>query len=224
MPVKYKFELDALQQSETLLYEPDPFVPLFNLRIGTKFDDYMRGDLRAETFWALDGDDEIFSHGGNDSVFGGNGDDTVFAGFGNDRVDGDNGDDVIFGEQGDDRLNGGDGDDLISGGDGRDMIDGGAGEDLIDGGQGNDRLTGGSKADTFWFDHLNGWGKDTITDFEDGLDVISFEQNPELGPPIAFADLTITQLGTSTLVAYNGSYIYVNGTSAGQLAQDDFIF
>ncbi|WP_108883286.1 alkaline phosphatase [Anderseniella sp. Alg231-50] len=224
MPSGPKYQLDDYLISDTFDFkEFDPF-NLFNLKIGSKFDDYMSGDFTDEVFWGLSGDDEIHSRGGNDTIIGGEGDDTAFAGSGNDRVEGGDGDDTIFGESGDDDLDGGDGDDLISGGDGNDTINGGAGEDKINGGQGNDNLTGGSKADTFWFDHLNGWGKDTITDFEDGIDTISFEQSPELGPPITFDDLTITQIGNQALVSYNGSYIYVNGVTAGQLTEDDFTF
>ncbi|MEM9471728.1 MAG: calcium-binding protein [Pseudomonadota bacterium] len=224
MPLGPKYELDEYLISDTLEFKD--FVPqlAFNLHIGTKFRDHMTGDLTDETFWGLAGNDEIFSYGGNDSVYGGEGNDTVFAGNGNDLVEGGEGDDTIFGEGDDDTLNGGDGDDSISGGDGNDIINGGAGEDKINGGQGNDSLTGGAKADTFWFDHLNGWGKDTITDFQDGIDMISFEQNPELGPAITFDDLTITQMGSKALISYNGSYIYVNGVSAGQLTEDDFVF
>lgn len=224
MPLGPKYELNEYLASDTLEFKVVDPQTMFNLKIGTKFDDYMRGNNASETFWALGGDDEIHSHGGNDAVYGGEGDDTVFAGSGNDRVEGGDGDDTIFGEDDDDILNGGEGNDLISGGDGKDTINGGAGEDHIDGGQGNDSLTGGAKADTFWFDHLNGWGKDTITDFEDGLDVISFEQSPELGPAISFDDLTIVQVGNHSVVSYNGSSIYVNNVSVGQLTEDDFIF
>jgi Ca2+-binding RTX toxin-like protein len=224
MPLGPTYKLNDYLSSDTLEFKPVDTPFLFNLKIGTKFDDYMTGDLTSETFWALGGDDEIHSHGGNDAVYGGEGDDTVFAGSGNDRVEGGDGDDIIFGENGNDILNGGNGNDLMSGGDGEDTINGGKGEDTVNGGQGNDSLTGGSDADTFWFDHLNGWGKDTITDFEDGLDMISFEQSPELGPAISFDDLTIVQVGNHSVVSYNGSSIYVNNVSAGQLTEDDFIF
>lgn len=224
MPLGPKYQLNDDVISDS--FEFKDFVPsvFINLKIGSDFDERMRGDHTDETFWALGGDDEIHSYGGDDAVYGGDGDDTAFAGNGNDRVEGGNGDDIIFGENGNDILNGGRGNDLMSGGDGEDTVNGGAGEDTVNGGQGNDTLTGGGDADTFWFDHLNGWGEDTITDFEDGIDMISFEQNPELGPAISFDDLTIVQIGNHSVVSYNGSSIYVNNVSAGQLTEDDFIF
>jgi Ca2+-binding RTX toxin-like protein len=224
MPLGPKYKLNEDLIADTFEFRETDLYGFLNLRIGSKFDDYMSGNFADEVFWGLAGDDEIHSRGGDDTVFGGEGNDTVFGGSGDDRVEGGAGDDTIFGEDNDDVLNGGKGDDSLNGGDGKDIIDGGEGDDTINGGQGNDILTGGSKADTFWFDHLNGWGKDTITDFEDGIDMISFQQNPELGPAISFDDLIITQVGTQTLISYNGSHIYMNGVSAGQLTEDDFVF
>jgi Ca2+-binding RTX toxin-like protein len=76
------------------------------------------------------------------------------------------GDDLVIGTNRADRLWG-----LT----GNDTVVGGAGNDSIDGGRGNDRLTGdgtGKKAfaDTFVFGAKS--GKDVITDFDVGKDVI----------------------------------------------------
>lgn len=71
--------------------------------------------------------------------------------------------DVLVGRDGDDKLTG-----LL----GNDLLDGGTGNDRIDGGGGDDTLTGSAGKDTFVF--VEGGGNDTITDFELGVDVITF--------------------------------------------------
>jgi Ca2+-binding RTX toxin-like protein len=60
--------------------------------------------------------------------------------------------------------------DLLLGRQGKDKLFGLEGDDFLNGGQGKDQLTGGEGADTFVF--TKGSGKDTIMDFEVGLDVI----------------------------------------------------
>jgi serralysin len=64
------------------------------------------------------------------------------------------------------------GNDTLIGNGGNDVIDGGAGNDIITGGAGNDRLTGGTGKDSFNFDQ--GFGKDTITDFNVNEDRLNF--------------------------------------------------
>ena len=141
----------------------------------------------------------------NDQFGGGNGDDTLNGFAGHDRLAGDNGNDV---------LNGGAGDDELFGGPGADQLFGEADDDLLDGGRGNDALTGRSGADRFRL--VTPAGTDTITDFEDGLDLI------ELDGPAGFADLTITPNG-DTVVAFDGGAAILTGF-AGTLTADDFVF
>jgi Ca2+-binding RTX toxin-like protein len=68
--------------------------------------------------------------------------------------------------------------DILKGGDGDDDLDGGAGADSLKGGRGEDLLTGGDGIDTFVFAALKqspakgGAGRDTITDFTPGEDLI----------------------------------------------------
>jgi Ca2+-binding RTX toxin-like protein len=67
-------------------------------------------------------------------------------------------------------------DNIISGNDGGNVLNGGAGIDFLFGHKGNDTLTGGSGSDTFHF-NLSGPGNeghDTITDFVNAEDVLSF--------------------------------------------------
>lgn len=63
-----------------------------------------------------------------------------------------------------------DGNDLF-GGAGNNKLFGLDGVDNLDGGRGNDQMTGGSGFDTFHF--RTGNGRDTIMDFEDGVDKIA---------------------------------------------------
>lgn len=95
-----------------------------------------------------------------------------FGGSGADTLSGARGDDELYGEAGNDVLFGGGGDDILLGGDGRDTIGGGDGDDLIAGGAGADILTGGAGYDDFVWDADHLFGRDTITDFTRGEDVI----------------------------------------------------
>ncbi len=96
------------------------------------------------------------------------------------KIDTAAGNDKIDGGRGDDTLNGGDGNDQIDGNGGRDVINGGDGDDTLIGGDRNDTLTGGDGEDTFQFDDRdfdNNGGRtqrDTITDFEFGVDTAKF--------------------------------------------------
>ena len=69
-----------------------------------------------------------------------------------------------------DILNGTEFADEIFGKQGKDKLFGLEGDDWLNGGQGKDQLTGGEGADTFVL--TKGSGKDTIMDFEVGVDVI----------------------------------------------------
>jgi Ca2+-binding RTX toxin-like protein len=85
------------------------------------------------------------------------------------------GDGVINGSEIRDKIIGGGGDDTIRGAGGNDKLIGGRGHDRIVGGEGNDKLTGdgkdsGTYADTFVFGANS--GKDVITDFEVGKDML----------------------------------------------------
>ena len=77
---------------------------------------------------------------------------------------------------GNDSLFGNDAANRLTAGDGADHLDGGAGNDTLVGGRGSDVLTGGLGADTFLFetnaDSQVGPGRDHITDFAKGSDVI----------------------------------------------------
>ncbi|NEP79980.1 MAG: calcium-binding protein, partial [Okeania sp. SIO3B3] len=94
--------------------------------------------------------------------------DWLVGGRGNDLLRGGEDDDILAGRIGNDRMLGGNGDDILNGGQGRDRINGGAGDDT---------LTGGASIDRFIFNSNNPFptvdiGVDTITDFNEGQDLI----------------------------------------------------
>ena len=74
-----------------------------------------------------------------------------------------------------------------------DIIYGSVFDDIIEGLGGNDILTGGNGADLFEF--MVGFGEDTITDFELGVDKISIQD--ETGTPFTLAEYS--DLGFSSL-------------------------
>jgi Ca2+-binding RTX toxin-like protein len=116
-------------------------------------------DTDADTLVGNSGNNRIIGMGGNDTIAGRAGDDTLSGVNGNDR---------IWGEQGNDVILGGNGDDTIWGQDGNDYIIGGLGSDTLSGGLGNDRFVYDTVADSF------STAKDIITDFQTGIDKISF--------------------------------------------------
>lgn len=110
-----------------------------------------------------------------------------------------------------DTLTGSSGANVLSGGDGDDVLSAGANKDTLIGGSGNDTLTGGIQTDLFVFADPIGYydipstltfGQDTITDFQDGQDRISFIGNSDVH---SLADLTISQSGSNTVVLVTGT-------------------
>lgn len=100
----------------------------------------------------------------------------------NDRIVGDGGNNMLVGGVGNDTLNGGEGADTLIAQDGDDRLVGGAGADFLMGDSGSDVLTGGEGADTFHFSKfVVGFGEDTITDYEIGVDTILIEGFKEPG-------------------------------------------
>ena len=95
-------------------------------------------------------------------------------GTGNDldnRILGNSGANVLSGGEGTDQLVGNAGNDTLIGGGGTDNLNGGLGMDRLIGGLARDILTGGADADTFVFEALPDI-RDTITDFQAGIDTI----------------------------------------------------
>jgi Ca2+-binding RTX toxin-like protein len=119
-------------------------------------------DLRAATLAYEEGGGGRVSYA--DGVFGGF---TIANGVTIENASSGSGNDNLFGNGAANRL---------AAGDGADHLDGGAGSDVLVGGRGSDVLTGGLGADTFLFESIGdsqaGPGRDHITDFAKGSDVI----------------------------------------------------
>lgn len=150
-------------------------------------------------------------------VDGGMGDDTL---IGNDQTDwlsGNDGGDWLRGRGGDDTLDGGAGEDRLQGGDGDDIINGGVDfTPEVDEGQ-TDVMTGGAGADVFVFGEQS--GRDRVTDFEDGTDILRLH-----GHVGGFDMLTIINQNGNLLVEHDNGSIVLVGQAGLALTQADFDF
>jgi hypothetical protein len=83
----------------------------------------------------------------------------------------------------------------------------------------DDTMTGKGGSDRFVF--IGIWGMDTITDFEDGGDVIDLSQTS-----LNYDDLLPhEQLGSDTVVSDGaGNTITLTGITATEITEDDFLF
>jgi VCBS repeat-containing protein len=109
---------------------------------------------------------------------------------------------------------------LVVGTGGDDILIGNDLDNVVNGGAGNDMLTGGLGDDTFVF--ILGDGVDTVTDFEDGLDLVDVSS-------FGFAsvdDLIFTQDGTDAVITGlgDGQEIRLDNTLVADLGNDDFNF
>ena len=185
-------------------------------------DDEIRGNSGDDTIRGGDGNDALYGGGGADMIFGEGGDDLLLGVTGNDQLFGGAGNDRLFGRAENDSLDGGDGDDALTGNAGDDVMIGGAGRDVLLAGGGNDVMTGGTERDVFVFQ--NERGEDVITDFEVGLDKISFRDRTFGDREVEFGDLEITQNGDDAVITERGLSITLNGVDASTLTESDFIF
>jgi len=109
--------------------------------------------------------------------------------------------------------------DTLHGEGGNDKLNGGKGNDTIYGDEGNDTLTGGRGIDTFVFEV--GDGKDRITDFGVGADVIDFAGQ------FANFDAVIdaaTESKRGVTIAYDGGSVLLVGWDLADLTESHFLF
>ncbi|MFN3235356.1 MAG: Ig-like domain-containing protein, partial [Gammaproteobacteria bacterium] len=216
--------------------------------------DEMDGNDGNDSLFGEDGKDTM--HGGNgiDNLHGGLGNDTIYGESGNDSLYGDEGIDKLYGDSGNDTLEGGDGSDQLYGGidqdilkggndndflfgesgldvlygeDGTDWLDGGDHSDTLDGGLGNDTLTGGNGSDEF----VASLGDDTVTDFQNGSDVIEAGTIGGVHYDLSDVgrDISISQDGADTLIEFKDVIITIatmrlQNQNAGDIDVNDFEF
>ena len=130
-----------------------------------------------------------------------------------------------------DRLTGDSGNNVIDGRGGSDVLAGNEGNDTLIGGWGWDTMTGGADADTFVFSThrtvsmVLGDGRDVITDFQVGVDVLEFT-----GSGVnSLAELSFAKVGNDTVISYgtHDDSITLVGVSLEELKAHqahDFLF
>ena len=228
----------------------DSYIAVENI-FGSTSDDILTGDSGNNMLNGQFGDDTLNGGDGNDALFGGEGADILNGGAGTDRVQytgadlgvtanladaslntnsaagdsyidienlyGSNLDDDLTGDANNNFVFGLNGNDTVRGGAGNDNVYGGNGDDMIIGGEGDDTLIGGNGTDSFLFD--TGAGDDRILAFQQGLDTLVY-----LNDVFDFSELTITQAGSSVVIASAVGNISVAGAVVSDFAEDDFVF
>lgn len=145
-------------------------------------------------------DDTLYGSSYSDVLNGFGGADILKAGQGDDQLYGGAGKNVLHGHGADDLLVGGDDTDRLLGGSGDDRLYGHGGNDILRGGAGNDWMEGGAGADVFIF--RNNWGHDEVTDFQDDIDSIFFQQLDLVDTNDALSHAT--QVGNDVVFTFNG--------------------
>ncbi|MEM6623329.1 MAG: M10 family metallopeptidase [Pseudomonadota bacterium] len=212
---------------------------------GDQGNDTLNGGDGDDALSGNDGNDMLFGGDGADRLSGSNGNDSLFGGDGADRLSGGNGDDWFVGGEGADLLNGQRGFDTVSYADATSAVtvsfdrradNGGAAEgdelrqieaviatgfdDTLTGDKANNQFTGGAGSDRFVFTSTK-IGADTITDFEDGSDLLDFTQ-----AGLSFSDFSISQVGADavlTLTSLNTNSVTLLNTQASNIDQNDFV-
>lgn len=196
---------------------------------GNAEDNRMIGNAGANVLTGLGGNDYLDGGAGNDTLVGGKGDDLYVLDSTRDKVveQAREGNDTVMssaaytlpanveilrltgigsihgaGNALANKIYGNDGDNKLFGWGGNDLLDGGAGNDVLNGGAGDDTLIGGAGADTFVFGI--GYGKDTVTDFQHGIDKLLLVN-------VKAAAVSITQTVSSTVVSIGGDTITLTG-------------
>lgn len=138
-----------------------------------------------------------------------------------DNLTGDNSANILIGGDGNDSISGQGGADTLFGGAGNDVLSGNGGNDHINGGPGDDILSGGASGRDWFVYDTSSWGHDTVTDFEDGVDLLDFH-----GSGLTFANLHMTQSGSDVLISTSDSTssILLQHMHLSQVTSADFLF
>jgi Ca2+-binding RTX toxin-like protein len=187
-------------------------------QIDTTNSDEMRGRYGDDFLAGRDGDDRIVGGWGRDTLKGNTGSDDLHGGRGDDLLSGGRESDNLFGGKGNDTLKGGYGADRLFGRRDHDELSGGRGHDTLKGGRGDDLLTGGFGADTFVFGRNH--GSDTITDFDQGSDLIEITLGAK-----SLEQITFSQSGDDVVFTFASTTVLVENTTIAELSDaDNFLF
>ncbi len=124
----------------------------------------------------------------------------------------------IVGTADPDSLTGTDADEVFKGLEGNDTLSGQGGNDWLFGGVGDDLLEGGHDSDRFVL--TAGYGTDTISDFEDGVDYLGLEGG------LTFGQLSIETVDHNTQISITDSgeiLAELTGIGADNITEADFI-
>ena len=190
----------------------------YSWKFGGNGDEILTGRSGNDTIDGGDGNDHINGYSGHDTLKGGDGDDIMSGDGGSGYA----GNDILFGNAGNDWLRGRKGDDELYGGDGDDILIGDLGSDTITTGSGSDQIILRARDDTLPSGELS--EADTITDFTDGIDVLSVTQGDV---DIHYSQLTIAQGSGSnsndTIIKYGSEYLAIlKNINVDLLFADDF--
>jgi len=209
--------LDPIKQYYTEIFEGDDLI------VGSAFGDLIRGYTGMDLLRGQAGRDLIYGNQNDDQIYGNLGEDTLYGGKDDDSMFGGQNDDAVYGNFADDQIYGNLGDDTLYGGQDDDALYGGNGQDHLHGNKGNDVLVGGINADRFYFVDLS--GQDTISDFDDGLDVIAIASNVNASGIVSAADAlaAASQSSDDVIIDLGGGHqVTLEDFSLGNLETDDF--
>ncbi|WP_293337888.1 DUF4347 domain-containing protein [Microcoleus sp. CAWBG58] len=184
---------------------------------GREDDDFINGNQSDDWIDGGKGNDCLFGGKDNDLIVGSQGNDTLLGHFGDDTLCGGQGEDYLRGDRNNDLIDGGEGNDRIYGGEDDDTLIGCEGDDVLSGDLGNDSLIGGLGIDRFLLSVDS--GIDTITDFEDGKDLLI------LSNELSFSELAITQSNGITrisLISTGQVFASLIGVSSTAINAADF--
>jgi Ca2+-binding RTX toxin-like protein len=110
----------------------------------------------------------------------------------------------------------------LAGNSGNNTLKGMAGNDMLSGGKGADILSGGTGSDTFIF--KSGFGKDVVTDFENGKDHFDFKSWSAIGDFTDLKEHYITVSGHDLIIHSGSDSLTLKHTAISELDAGDFLF